>query len=325
MADYSKQQMEQLRDRWKGHEEELRALIPVIKADPMWHESKEYKALMEALGPLPPAVEVAERDLRGIYLKEVDLSGAKLSRTDLSGADLENVGMRNADLLEADLRKAILNTTDLRGCDLRGIQVDGDTDWGIAFARYEHHRMPVRRFLGYKGKIYSEQLSRSKEDFKDTQRVYSQLWSAYRNVESGTSNYFAYRESHCKRVSQYKWYNPFRWVGAAWEYLTCSGTAPVRFLVWIGVFILIFAGIYRCFPTGIVRYVGNKPYPLSNCLEALYFSVVTFTTLGFGDFRPHLDSCAGPFLAIVCSLEAFFGVLSTALLVVIFYRFMTKQ
>ena len=53
-------------------------------------------------------------------------------------------------------------------------------------------------------------------------------------------------------------------------------------------------------------------------LECLYFSVVTFTTLGYGDIVP-IDS-ARP----VAALEAFIGSFTIALFVVVFVKKMTR-
>jgi hypothetical protein len=53
-------------------------------------------------------------------------------------------------------------------------------------------------------------------------------------------------------------------------------------------------------------------------LECLYFSIITFTTTGYGDFSP-----VG-FSRIVAALEAFTGAFSISLFVVVFVRKMTQ-
>lgn len=53
-------------------------------------------------------------------------------------------------------------------------------------------------------------------------------------------------------------------------------------------------------------------------LDALYFSVVTFTTLGYGDFAP-----VGP-SRIIASAEAIIGSFTIALFVVVFVRRMAR-
>ena len=130
MAELTDQQLEWLKHRWKRYEEELKALIPVVKSDQRWYESKEYKALMAKLEHLPDGTEDVERDLRGAELKGAnlsranlrgtDLSGANLSLADLSGANLVNAVLFTANMISVRLRGATLNRACLRYADLHG-------------------------------------------------------------------------------------------------------------------------------------------------------------------------------------------------------------
>jgi uncharacterized protein YjbI with pentapeptide repeats len=113
MTEYTEEQLQQLRDRWKGHEEELKALVPVIRENPKWETSEEHKSLTEALGPLPEGIDEVERDLRGSYLRGASLAGANLQKADLSAAVLEKVDLSNAFLVGACLSQAFLEKADL--------------------------------------------------------------------------------------------------------------------------------------------------------------------------------------------------------------------
>lgn len=81
---------------------------------------------------------------------------------------------------------------------------------------------------------------------------------------------------------------------------------PYRFIF----LLFILAGVVQAFAqiyhkTGIVDNSGHIVKDLPNCV---YFSIVTFTTLGSGDFRPLPDSRL--FVAIeVCMGYLYFGVL----------------
>ena len=57
---------------------------------------------------------------------------------------------------------------------------------------------------------------------------------------------------------------------------------------------------------------------LNSFLTSLYFSVVTFTTLGYGDITP-----IGP-SRLIAALEAFTGSFTIALFVVVFVKRMTR-
>jgi len=78
--------------------------------------------------------------------------------------------------------------------------------------------------------------------------------------------------------------------------------------------LLAFASIYRI--SGIIEAsthaVSNDPI---NCL---YFSIVTFTTLGYGDFYPT------PETRLIAASEAIVGYLSLALLIAVFAHLWTQ-
>lgn len=57
---------------------------------------------------------------------------------------------------------------------------------------------------------------------------------------------------------------------------------------------------------------------ISAFLKTLYFSVVTFTTLGYGDLVP-----VGP-SRVIAAIEAFTGSFTLALFVVVFVKKMTR-
>ena len=74
-----------------------------------------------------------------------------------------------------------------------------------------------------------------------------------------------------------------------------------------GVLIVQFAFLYRW--TGLVDPLGN---PSDSIRDALYFSTVTWTTLGYGDFLP------GPEARHIVVVEALLGYVMMALLVAAF-------
>ena len=88
-------------------------------------------------------------------------------------------------------------------------------------------------------------------------------------------------------------------------------------IVLIGIFnIILFAGIYFSF--GVVEGVNPDNSPLisqGSYINSIYFSIVTWTTLGYGDFKPLED------LRLIAALQAFIGYVYMALLVGIFLNF----
>jgi voltage-gated potassium channel Kch len=91
------------------------------------------------------------------------------------------------------------------------------------------------------------------------------------------------------------------------EAIPCS-LAFVLTVAAVATMLLCFASIYR-----LVGIVDTSTRELSHdATDCLYFSVVTFTTLGYGDFIPP------PELRLVAAAEAFAGYLSLALVIAVF-------
>ncbi len=107
---------------------------------------------------------------------------------------------------------------------------------------------------------------------------------------------------------------------------TKHGDSPWRIMISSGVVIVLFAIVYTLF--GGVYHTNPSTMPITFLsfdiplpqfarvlFSNLYFSVVTFTTLGYGDLRP----ATGPTMALA-SFESLLGALAVALLVFVLGR-----
>ena len=80
---------------------------------------------------------------------------------------------------------------------------------------------------------------------------------------------------------------------------------------------MLFANAYELFGT-----VNNNKVPLNSLLDFTYFSVVTFTTLGYGDYLP---TGAAQIIAMIEVLVGFvFFSFLIGIVSAIFYERMTK-
>jgi uncharacterized protein YjbI with pentapeptide repeats len=110
-----------------------------------------------------------------------------------------------------------------------------------------------------------------------------------------------------------------RWLRFSLSRLTMLyGESPWRVITASGLVITVWAGLFQYF-RGIEDTTHSEPEIAHAFLENLYFSIVTFTTLGFGDLRP--ISTTVRFLA---SIEAVLGAIFTALLVSVLVRRATQ-
>lgn len=132
---------------------------------------------------------------------------------------------------------------------------------------------------------------------------------------------YYYKERIAKR-KLLPWYSLKRW----FEYILLDGLCgygerPLRAIrTGLGVLFglaLLYWRIGHIYPS---PELFKEPDHALTFLDALYFSVVTFTTLGFGDWRPDPSH----WIRYVVMLEAFFGAFLMALFIVTFARRMMR-
>jgi len=90
------------------------------------------------------------------------------------------------------------------------------------------------------------------------------------------------------------------------------GERPVRVLV-AGVLIIFVCGLFYCSPYAQLLYRGDLAETGRSFMDGLYFSTITFTTLGFGDMYPAYDHLLTRCIAMA---EAVSGACLMALFVV---------
>jgi len=96
------------------------------------------------------------------------------------------------------------------------------------------------------------------------------------------------------------------------KWLFGYGERPVRVLV-ASVLIIFVCGLFYCSPYARISYRGNLASTGRSFMDGLYFSTITFTTLGFGDMYPAYDHLLTRCIAMA---EAVSGACLMALFVV---------
>ncbi|MFO8008169.1 MAG: pentapeptide repeat-containing protein [Candidatus Brocadiia bacterium] len=243
-----------------------------------WREhNPETRVLLEAA------------DLRGAKLRRANLKGAKLHHANLKdarllAAELEGANLWRANLREAGLQKANLEGADLAGADIRGLRakeaiVDGRT-------------------------LIAQCGSATGADFTTVGLSSARIEPGLRGV----------LERNVREIAWRRWYRANwlrRWVlslpvRAFWwvsDYGHSTGRILGTFFVLSVLFALIYCAAARFFPPGVVTGLldaGGDPVPaMVQPLRALYFSIVTMTTLGFGDLYAQPDSRWGHLLLML--------------------------
>jgi hypothetical protein len=227
-------------------------------------------------------------------LRRINLRGANLARAKLQGAVLVGADLRDALLTGAMLRGAILVGADLRGArvqeaDLRGVNLRG-ADLRRLDARYAN--------------LDGETLFLTDRIDRDTNFAGTPLGSA--RIEPGLQQLLEY---NVRRDQWQRWYRCHRWLALPvylfWlvsDYGKSTGRIILSFLI----FVFAFAAAYTLVPDALVTTWARGPGEALSFGYALYFSVVTMTTLGFGDAYASPYSTLGQFLLSVQVMLGYF-------------------
>ncbi len=247
-----------------------------------------------------------------------DFSYSDLYRANLKGAHLFHINLSNTSLMKADLREANLNCANLSHANMLGVKWTG--------SKFENVKIgsKLTQEKEAKSAIKSGNIKTAIDNFEQAEEIYRDLrkHAEHEGIFS-LSGDFIQKELTMRRMQLPK-YSRKRLVSKMVDIFCGYGEAPLR-IIGLSIAIIIFcAGIYTF--TGL-NYQGEilsynhqltTSENFSLFLSCLYYSVVTFTTLGYGDFTPVGLSRA------VAAMEAFTGSFTIALFVVVFVKKMTR-
>ena len=257
---------------------------------------------------------------KGASLKGVDLRWANLHDAEFRGADLTVAQFQEtpvqavvhppelqgkllellpASLERTDFRGANLFRANFKGCYFYGTKLEG------AFIRgadiLEAH-LEEADWGNYK--IGEE----NKKDFYSAENRYRLLKVWYTNASIyDIAAKFYYREKEAKRKAL-KWYSRHRLALEVLRALFGYGEDWKRVLYWMGLVVFGSAAAY---------YLSGE----LNLLYSLYFSVVSFTALGYGKW---VDITPQGWAQALGAFQSFTGVFLMALLLVTFVRKWTR-
>jgi hypothetical protein len=298
-----------------------------------WHDATVRKAggkLKEQLEALVREGESLEgfqlqgADLSHVHLthrqraKSVNMSHADLTRVNLQDAHLFHIDLRGSSLLKADLRRANLNYAQLDGANLLGADTRETKLEHVEWGRHVLQEFTARTLMD-EGKVFE-----AHERYSEAEETYRGLSVAMaERGHANTAGRFFQSQMRMRRMQLPRWSQ--RRVGSKLADLICGyGELPGRVFLFASIVILGAATVY--FFGGLAGQHGRisfdpAAYWLDNVFEYLtcvYFSVVTFTTVGYGDIHPEgwVRACA--------VTEAFIGAFSISLFVVVFVKRMTR-
>jgi uncharacterized protein YjbI with pentapeptide repeats len=225
-------------------------------------------------------------NLQGAYLEHADLQYAHLENADLHYAHLENADLHYAHLENANLRGTHLENSDCCESNLKGTEFNYTSLEGASF---------VNSIVDGNTLFVECELDR-KTDFRRVGLDSARIGPATKQL----------LEYNARRMNWEEWYKEhwfLQWpVKLFWSF-SDYGKSTWRIIGWFFFLSLAFAAIYaNCacwWPPGIVNNLEVEPhlplwhYFLLVLLRPVYFSIVTMTTLGFGDMHANESSIWG--------------------------------
>jgi len=329
---YTKEKLEELAHRWTTPTG--KRLIKTIK------ESRCYLSPVLFREKVHHFVGINDEeigdgiDLRGAPLNGFDFRSsiqeddgyseklAILSNIHFEGATLKHCNFQDGKIYDchfddSDLSHGDFNGSDLNNCVFRGTNITGINLRGAKLINCDFTDSNIKD-IGLDSTIVDEKTtfgktlkSEKEQNFHFASIEYKQIKEMYKNSSLHTiADHYHYKEMVAKRkITSVK--NPLRWLNYLFGDILCKyGTSYLHVMLWSMLLIVICAITYTAHE-GIIY--QNTPI-IPSFADSFYFSMVTFTTVGYGDYHPVGD------MRFLAAFEGFLGAALMALFTVIVAR-----
>jgi len=234
-------------------------------------------------------INLKQADLAKAKLVNADLSNSDLTRANLSGASMYGVNLEGATLFKTNLEGANLKSANLKNADMLGVDFSGtklnNIDWG--------DDCKVINEVEAENAYASGDYQKSKEKFKEAEDIYRAIKISLQSQTLGEDvGKFFVREMVVKRKQMPK-FSPLRMASKLAQMTTGYGEKvgnifyTVLFVIISCAFLYGIAGV--SYGDNILGFYGDVEAfgGMINVIGNLfYFSVVVFSTVGFGEIVP---------------------------------------
>ena len=263
-------------------------------------------------------VHLKYANMQNATLLNVNLSNSDLTRSDFSGASMYGANLEGANLFKtnfegANLKSANLKNTNLLGADFTNAKLN-NINWGKdnkvlnEFEAEEH--------------LLNGNIEKSKEKYKEAEDIYRTLKISLKAQTLGDDVGKVFiREMIVKRKQMAK-FSPLR-IASKLAHITTGYGEKVGNIFYTAFGIIIFcaflfgiAGVsYENSILGFFGDIASFGGIINIIGNLLYFSVVVFSTVGFGDIIP--INALGKSIVI---FEGLFGTLILSILIIALYK-----
>ena len=265
--------------------------------------------------------QLSRLDLRNIYLVNNNAkSGFNFEDSDFYRSDLESahcfkVDFSGCSLMKANFKNANLHCANLEDCNLLGANFEQ--------AKLEH--------VCWGDEILQEKMLKNASSPEEMDDLYQQTEEIYRHLRKVTEDQGLFdlsgqffRKEMIARRKQLPFFSGPRLLSKIVDLFCGYGEEPLRIIAFTWFAIMMYAVVYLfaglVYDEQIIQLdiAAGLDTNLYFFLDTLYFSIITFTTLGYGDITPK------GFSRFVASTEALMGSFSLALFVVVFVKKMIR-
>jgi len=247
-----------------------------------------------------------------------DFSESDLYHANVNDAHLFNICFRKASLMKTSFNGSNLHFADLRDANLLGIKLHNTRIDHMKISKKVLQELNAAEAFKRKDKALAlDYLEQAEEIYRDLRKA------AEKQGLFEYSGRFIHRELIMRRKQKplLSWQ---RFISKVVDLFCGYGEKPLNVVLFSLMLITISAVFYFSFGVRfsdeIIVFQSQMGIweNIKSFLSSMYFSVVTFTTLGYGDITPIGLSRA------VAAIEAFIGSFTLALFVVVFVKKMTR-
>ena len=237
-------------------------------------------------------------DMTAANLKKINLTGAKLHKANLASADLDYAHLLKCDLSGARLWSASIRNANLAESDLSSADFLKST---ITNAKLWHVRLDGAKFLAAHNFIGKHPIDESgalsaSEAYRDLKQYFTS------SGRYDDASWASFKEKQLERVHLLESRKILSYFPSLVMSILCGyGERPARVVVSAFSVIFIYASLYWFL--NILRPVADAGPGGYKIWDFIYFSFITFTTVGFGDLTVKLV----PAFQMLVASEAFFG------------------
>ena len=259
--------------------------------------------------------DLSRADLSGGHLFDSRLEGAELLGANLSHCDLTHCSLKGADLTKADLSYARLWNADMAGANLTECDLSFADLWNARLFNVKLWRADFSGAMTLAKSNFSQETGFLK-NHKINEKGPLAAEESYRNLKRyfmangmyNDASWASFKEKTMERAILKKKRDPNYIPSLVMNILCGYGEKPYRIVLASLFAILIFAFLYLSFNSVEAPGAQNQTLKWS---DYIYYSTVTFTTVGYGDIIPKPHAA----FRLLAACEAFIGVFLTGLFI----------